>query len=131
MSISPQLQASARAAYRSIFRAASSTFKGDPEILRAFSLKTRGDFITARSQTDEVAYAENVKVANEIAQILRKNFVQGRLQQDGVYNLRITPDTELGSNESIKDPEPLERPSRARRRAREAAQAGGCASSAV
>jgi hypothetical protein len=50
MPISPQLQASARAAYRSIFRAAGSTFsgelvdalemlltqhtKGDPEILR-------------------------------------------------------------------------------------------------
>jgi len=122
MPISPQLQASARAAYRSIFRAAGSTFSGDPEILRAFVAKTRNDFVAARSQTDETAYAESVKFANEVAQVLRKNLVQGRLQQDGVYNLRITPETELGSNDTIKNPPPLERPSRARRRAQEASK---------
>ena len=43
----------------------------------AFTLKTRGDFVAARSETDEGAYVERVKVANEIAQVLRKNLVQG------------------------------------------------------
>ncbi|KAG8821920.1 hypothetical protein FRC17_009704 [Serendipita sp. 399] len=110
--ISPQLRASARAAYRSIFRAARVTFAGDDEIRRAFAMKTRNDFRMASSLTDPKAYNESVQLANEIAEVLRKNFVQG-----------ITEDTELGSNETIKNPAPMERPSRARRREREAAQA--------
>jgi hypothetical protein len=47
------------------------------EILQAFSQKTRNDFITARSQTDEAAYADNVKVAYDIAEVLQRNIVQG------------------------------------------------------
>jgi hypothetical protein len=43
----------------------------------AFAMKTRGDFVAARSETNEGAYAESVKFANEIAQVLRKNLVQG------------------------------------------------------
>lgn len=43
----------------------------------AFAMKTRGDFVAAQSETDERAYAEGVKFANEIAQVLRKNIVQG------------------------------------------------------
>ncbi|KAG8838151.1 hypothetical protein FRB91_007768 [Serendipita sp. 411] len=121
--ISPQLRASARGAYRSIFRAARITFAGDDEIRRAFAIKTRNDFQAASLQTDPKVYTESVQLANEIAEVLRKNFVQGRRAGDGVYNIRITKDTELGSNETIKNPAPMERPSRARRREREAAQA--------
>lgn len=110
MSISPQLQASARAAYRSVSRAARFTFAGTLALLllipftdknvkatlkfyvvrkdelssckllifwAAFMVKTRNDFVTARSHTDETAYAESVKFANDVAEVLRKNIVQG------------------------------------------------------
>ncbi|KAG8824599.1 hypothetical protein FRC18_010488 [Serendipita sp. 400] len=75
--ISPQLRASARGAYRSIFRAARITFAGDDEIRRAFAIKTRNDFQAASLQTDPKVYTESVQLANEIAEVLRKNFVQG------------------------------------------------------
>lgn len=119
--ITPQLRASARAAYRSIHRAANKAFMGDSEIRKAFAVKTRFDFVSASAETDPAAYKESVKLANEIAEVLTKNIVQGRRNDDGVYRLRITKDTELGSNETIKNPAPMERPSRARRRAKEAA----------
>ncbi|PVG02827.1 hypothetical protein CPB86DRAFT_547671 [Serendipita vermifera] len=127
MPVSPQLQASARAAYRSVFRAARTTFSGDPQILRAFQSKTRNDFIAGRLQNDENLYAEGVQLTKDIAQVLRVNIVQGKLQ-DGAYNLRITKDTELGSNETIKNPAPMERPSKARRRAKESGQSQCCSS---
>lgn len=42
-------------------------------------MKTRNDFVNARTQTDTTAYAENVKFANEVAEVLRKNIVQGQV----------------------------------------------------
>lgn len=100
--------------------------------------KTRRDFINARGETDPEQYAKNVKLAREVANVLRKNVVQGRLQDHGTYSmrllvlalvpdglltlyflcpgLRITKDTELGSNETIKSPAPMEIRPRSRKR---------------
>jgi len=48
-----------------------------PLTIPAFTLKTRGDFEAGRLETDEGAYTQRIKLANEIAQVLRKNLVQG------------------------------------------------------
>jgi hypothetical protein len=53
----------------------------------AFIAKTRQDFINARGETNPEQYAKNVQFAREVADVLRKNFVQGRLKDDGIYRM--------------------------------------------
>ncbi|KAJ7940799.1 RF-1 domain-containing protein [Mycena leptocephala] len=106
MSISAALQAEARAAYRQLLRASSFTFSGDERILQ-------GDLRTL----------QNV-LAREIATIVRKNLVQAtRIDSSDnpdTWRVRITEETELGSNDSIKNPPPLETSRRARKKEKDA-----------
>ncbi|THH09358.1 hypothetical protein EW145_g2065 [Phellinidium pouzarii] len=118
MSITHELRASACATYRALFRAAAYTFKGDDHVLNAFRQKVRTEFHEGRSQSDPTAYAARVQFGREVADVLRRNVVQGvKVEQanstpsqdrsmvldgHGVWRLRITEHTELGSNESIK-----------------------------
>ncbi|KAH8117524.1 RF-1 domain-containing protein [Phellopilus nigrolimitatus] len=133
MSVSSELRASARATYRTLFRAAGNTFKGDDRLLSAFREKVRTEFREGRTQSDPAAYAARVQLGREIADVLRRNVVQGMkvdtplaapapevqaregdegsMVQDeqGVWRLRITEHTELGSNDSVKSaPSPSE-----------------------
>ncbi|KAI5124497.1 hypothetical protein M0805_003024 [Coniferiporia weirii] len=121
MSVTPELLASARATYRALFRAASCTFKGDDRVLNAFREKVRTEFREGRSQSNPDAFTARIQLGREVANVLRSNVVQGvkirketglssaesqagSMVQDehGVWRLRITEHTELGSNESIK-----------------------------
>jgi len=108
--ITPQLQAAARSAYRNLYRASASTFAGDNEILFAFRQKMRADALQYKGQTDPKAYEDSAKLGNEVATILRKNFVQAQRVASGTdekWKIRITEHTELGNNDSIKDPPPM------------------------
>ncbi|KAF9650921.1 hypothetical protein BDM02DRAFT_3140328 [Thelephora ganbajun] len=108
--ITPQLQAAARSAYRNLYRASTSTFAGDNEVLLAFRRKMRADALQRKGQTDPKTYEESVKLGNEVATILRRNFVQARnIASDtgGRWKIRITEHTELGNNDSIKNPPPM------------------------
>ncbi|KAJ7109221.1 RF-1 domain-containing protein [Mycena epipterygia] len=124
MSISPNLRASARSAYRLLLRASSFTFAGDEPVLRAFRSKIRQDAVAARDISDPAAYEQRNTLATEIATILRKNVVQAtRLdgsQNTDTWRVRITEDTELGSNESVKNPPVVESSRRARRKEKDA-----------
>ncbi|KAJ6455733.1 RF-1 domain-containing protein [Mycena sanguinolenta] len=122
MAISQELVAAARSAYRQLLRASSSTFRGDERVLQAFRLKIRQDAVTARSITDPVVYEQQNALAREVATILRKNIVQAaRAAEDAdTWRVRITDDTELGSNDTIKDPPPMETNRRVRRKEKEA-----------
>lgn len=105
--ITLQLQAAARSAYRNLYRASASTFAGDNEILFAFRQKMRADALQYKDQTDPKAYEESVKLGNEVATILRRNFVQAQRvasDEDQKWKIRITEHTELGDNDSIKNP---------------------------
>ncbi|KAK7689118.1 hypothetical protein QCA50_007809 [Cerrena zonata] len=119
--VSASLRASARAAYRDLLRAASTTFAGDPTVQNAFRLKMRNEILPSSSTTDPSQFEQKVTLAREVADVLRKNIVQARkvnspsAEQDR-YQLRITKDTELGDNESIKNPRPVESARSARRR---------------
>jgi len=122
MSITPDLRASARGAYRALFRASAATFRGDQRILKAFREKIRSEAQAGRSEINSEAYAARVKLGYEVADVLLKNVVQGvkterSVSRNGsgeekqeVWKLRLTKDTELGSNESIKSGSPLLRP---------------------
>ncbi len=97
MSISTSLQASARAAYRDLLRASALTFQGDDHICHgahctftvpnpssyeswsvAFRTKMRAEVIPNSAVAEPAAFEEKVKLAREIADILRKNVVQAR-----------------------------------------------------
>ncbi|KAJ6547404.1 RF-1 domain-containing protein [Mycena capillaripes] len=120
MSISQDLRAAARSAYRQLLRASSSTFSGDETLLQAFRLKIRQDAVRARDTTDPVVYEQHNALAREIATIVRKNLVQAtridNSQNADTWRVRITEETELGSNDSIKSPPPLETGRRARKK---------------
>jgi hypothetical protein len=64
--------------------------------------------------SDVKTYEDSITFAREIADVLRKNIVQAVKVEDGqdngdqgTWKLRITKDTELGSNDSIKNPAPM------------------------
>ncbi|KAJ7870245.1 RF-1 domain-containing protein [Mycena leptocephala] len=120
MSISASLQAEARAAYRQLLRASSFTFSGDERILQGFRHKIRQDAIRARDTADPAVYEQQNVLAREIATIVRKNLVQAtRIDSSDnpdTWRVRITEETELGSNDSIKNPPPLETSRRARKK---------------
>ncbi|KLO18782.1 hypothetical protein SCHPADRAFT_912975 [Schizopora paradoxa] len=111
MSITQELRASARSAYRSLLRASSSTFRGDERVLRAFREKIRTDARSAETIADPVVFAGKNQLGREIADIIRRNVVQGvrvdgsaspgasQSVQEDRWRLRYTEHTELGSNE--------------------------------
>ncbi|KAK7467075.1 hypothetical protein VKT23_004136 [Stygiomarasmius scandens] len=111
MSISAELAASVRAAYRNLYRAASFTFLGDKPVLTAFRQKMRQDALAL--PPEPTAMTGYIQHTNDIATFLRRNVVQGSLTpQDSsdsreVWHLRIHGQTELGSNDSIKNPKPM------------------------
>lgn len=45
---------------------------------------------------------ERVKHLNDVATFLKRNIVQGKMNNDGRYALNIHSSTELGDNDSIK-----------------------------
>ncbi|KAF8212399.1 RF-1 domain-containing protein [Mycena galopus ATCC 62051] len=121
MTISRELAAAARSAYRQLLRASSSTFRGDERVFQAFRLKIRQDAVAARNITDPTAYEQQNALAREVASIIRKNIVQATRTPEtaDTWRVRITDDTELGSNDTIKSPPPMETSRRARRKEKE------------
>ncbi|KAI0329834.1 hypothetical protein GY45DRAFT_1252005 [Cubamyces sp. BRFM 1775] len=107
---SPQaLLASARSAYRSALRASASTFRGDTVVRNAFRDKVRNDLLPYNPEMDAKQFEQKVTLVKEIADVLRKNVVQARKVEEArgpdekeIWELNIREDTELGSNETIK-----------------------------
>ncbi|KAG8895126.1 hypothetical protein FRB99_000745, partial [Tulasnella sp. 403] len=125
MSVPSNLLVSARSSYRQLWRASSATFAGDDRVLQAFRQKCRNEFIKGRNIKDERQYQERITLAQEVAKFLRTNVVQAQQEQESdKWVIRMTEDTELGDNMSIKNPKPVEcSGSKARRKRAEAAAA--------
>ncbi|KAJ4488021.1 RF-1 domain-containing protein [Lentinula aciculospora] len=105
MSISAELKASARSAYRNLYRASSSIFGGDAPVLSAFRSKMKEDALAAKLEMDPFIFEQHATHARDIAQFLRRNVVQAsKSPEDETWSIRITKDTELGDNESVKNP---------------------------
>ncbi|KAL9935017.1 hypothetical protein V8E36_006093 [Tilletia maclaganii] len=87
--------------YRRILRASETAFANDANTLSAWRNFAATRFRSA--DADPAKYEEHVKHAEEVEQTLRTNVVQGvwRAETD-TYSLKIRPETELGSNETIK-----------------------------
>jgi len=92
-------------AYRHILRSARIAFQGDLPLFAAAREQARIGFEKGRElspSSDEAL--EGVAHAEEVAEILRRNVVQGEkeAEESGRYKLRIHKDTERGDNDSIK-----------------------------
>ncbi|THH33015.1 hypothetical protein EUX98_g1212 [Antrodiella citrinella] len=76
--------------------------------------------ILPTSTLEALAFEQKVTLAKEIATVLRTNIVQARKSElpdgEASWKLRITNHTELGSNDSIKNPPPMESSRSARKR---------------
>lgn len=55
-----------------------------------------------KDETNVDVLEEKLKLADQVVMLLRHNVVQGVPKDDNTFELRITKDTELGDNESIK-----------------------------
>ncbi|WWD18393.1 hypothetical protein CI109_102843 [Kwoniella shandongensis] len=135
MSFPASLAPAARSAYRSVLRSARVTFQGDPARHLALITALRSTFSsptltppTSQTTTDqpigEAEISKRIEEWKEAAVFLRKNVVQGEETGDGTWKLRVTKDTELGDNASIRDPPKLPTtpfPNRNKRRCGDAA----------
>ncbi|KAI5837154.1 hypothetical protein DFP73DRAFT_487746 [Morchella snyderi] len=93
----------ALAAYRHLLRAARTAFQGDTFVLTAASAEARRGFEANRALPRHSAETQAlVNNAEDVATLLRRNVVQGKLNGDGRYELRIHDEIERGDNESIK-----------------------------
>ncbi|WWC88769.1 uncharacterized protein L201_003682 [Kwoniella dendrophila CBS 6074] len=127
------LKPAARSAYRSMLRASRITFNGDPtrhvqmlSVLRqTFSspslkapaagsaeLRSSPDatfkpIIEETSTVTDEEIKQRIDEWNEAAKFLRQNVVQGVQDDDGTWKLRVTDETELGDNATIKEPPKL------------------------
>ncbi|KAE8231004.1 hypothetical protein CF326_g3989 [Tilletia indica] len=87
--------------YRRILRASEVAFAEDHATHEAWRKFAATRFRSA--DADPAKYQEHVKHAEEVEETLRKNVVQGKWREEsGAYALRFRPDTELGSNETIR-----------------------------
>ncbi|KAL8243845.1 hypothetical protein R6Q59_010103 [Mikania micrantha] len=97
----------ALAAYRNLLRATRVAFQGDHQMLVAARSQARAGFDKSRSlEPSSDAAQKEVAHAEGVAEILRRNLVQGK-QVDGkknAYQLRIHEDTERGDNDTIRNP---------------------------
>ncbi|KAH8590721.1 hypothetical protein B0O99DRAFT_520782 [Bisporella sp. PMI_857] len=97
----------ALAAYRSLLRSTRLAFAGDKPLLLAARAEARNSFRSnAGLSPSSSEYAAAVRHAEEVAQILKQNVVQGvRVQgEEDKYKLRIHEHTERGDNDTIKMP---------------------------
>ena len=90
--------------YKRLLRTSRKTFDGDAVAIAAARDETRRRFKEAAKETDATKIDEGLKMGDEIVSVLRQNVVQGKWRQEReAYELRMTKDTELGNNDSIKE----------------------------
>ncbi|KAG5519195.1 hypothetical protein PMAC_002283 [Pneumocystis sp. 'macacae'] len=81
--------------YRGLLRATKITFKDDFPLLKASRKRIRDAFQNDKEKNlNEDEIRKKIVYANDIARTLKRNVVQGRLNQAGCYSLRIHHDTE-------------------------------------
>lgn len=103
MSFTPAQRHHAIGLYKRVLRTSRDTFAGDVATVSAWRQMVRKEFQTAKSQTDPAKIEEGLATWEDVVKVLRQNVVQGEYKEDrSAFQLKFTPDTELGSNESIK-----------------------------
>lgn len=110
--------------YKELLRTTRKTFEGDAHAIAAAREETRRRFLAAAQEADAAKIDEGLKMGSEIVAVFRQNVVQGKWRAEreayGTYDivckrsewpltpfacteLKMTKETELGTNESIKE----------------------------
>ncbi|KAI8983473.1 hypothetical protein BDB01DRAFT_850610 [Pilobolus umbonatus] len=100
MSLSKQTVVSA---YRRLIRTQREVFATDQRAYLAAKKESYNQFMKFKDETDAAVIEEKLRVAKDVEAILKKNVIQAVKKEDNTFKLRITKDTELGDNDSIKN----------------------------
>jgi len=94
--------------YRSLLRTSRQLFGEDARAVQAAHAETRRRFLEARLEQDPAKIDEGLEMGEQVHYLLKHNVVQGvpKEDEDNTYKLRFTEHTELGSNDTIKQPRP-------------------------
>lgn len=103
MSFSPAQRQQAISLYKRLLQTSNQTFQGDAATATAWRQQVREKFRAASKETDPAKIDEGLHMWEEVIKVLRHNVVQGQYKEDRrAFHLNFTKDTELGSNESVK-----------------------------
>ncbi|KAG2194452.1 uncharacterized protein EV154DRAFT_426271 [Mucor mucedo] len=100
--ISPSKQAAIQA-YRSLLKTQKQVFAADVAAVEAARRETYARFMQFQNETNHDILEEKLKLAGQVESLLKKNVIQGVPQGDNTFKLRITKDTELSDNDTIKN----------------------------
>ncbi|KAI8349660.1 hypothetical protein BD560DRAFT_410110 [Blakeslea trispora] len=108
MSISPSKQAVLQA-YRHLLKTQREVFGSDHRAILAAKKETHARFMQSKDETNTTVLEQKLELAGQVASLLRRNVIQGVSKGDDTFKLRITKDTELGDNDSIKNTKNINR----------------------
>lgn len=101
--LSPAQRQQAIGLYKRIIRTSRQTFAGDLATASAWRQMVRNEFVEAKSETDSEKIDKSFTKWEDVIKVLQQNVVQGELnEKKSAFHLKFRPETELGSNESIK-----------------------------
>ncbi|XP_033241598.1 complex III assembly factor LYRM7 [Drosophila pseudoobscura] len=121
------LRRQALSAFKKLHRTRQYVFDGDVRALEEARQKINDEFRQNRVVTDQDDIQNKIKLAEECAQELRANVIQAHKREDGVYELRITPETTRMDNVVFNPDAIIESP----RKRRGAKPAEGCCGGAA
>ncbi|KAI8803626.1 hypothetical protein BJ742DRAFT_828250 [Cladochytrium replicatum] len=108
MSTSNELKRRVLASYRALLRAERFTFKGDTYRIADVQKYTRNIFEQRKGIIDLKEIEGAITDAENSATFIVRNIVQAVKKptpdRQDIYELRITPMTELGDNDNVKKP---------------------------
>ncbi|CAG8444482.1 24760_t:CDS:2 [Dentiscutata erythropus] len=92
-------------AYKYLLKTQKETFNGDFLAISEARRKTREEFLKNKNETDEIEINNQVNQALEAAEFIKSNVIQAVFDEKANrFKAKITENTELGDNESIKNP---------------------------
>ncbi|KAI9013780.1 hypothetical protein CLU79DRAFT_768700 [Phycomyces nitens] len=105
---SPSKQA-AISAYRNLLKTQRNVFGEDIKAFNAAKKETYARFMQSKDETNTDVLEKKLNMADQVATLLKQNVLQGVSKGDNTFKLRITKDTVLGDNDSIKNTKNIKR----------------------
>ncbi|XP_037717702.1 complex III assembly factor LYRM7 [Drosophila subpulchrella] len=118
-------------AFKKLHRTRQYVFQGDTNALAAGRLKINESFLQNRSETNEDEIQKMIKLAQDVDLELRTNVIQAEKKKEGVYELRITPETTRLDNVVFNPDAIIEKPRRRRGEKNTEGCCGGAAMAAL
>ncbi|XP_020814621.1 complex III assembly factor LYRM7 [Drosophila serrata] len=118
-------------AFKRLHRTRQYVFEGDVQALTAGRAKINESFLQNRNETNEDEIQKMIKLAQDVDHELRTNVIQAKKKEEGVYELRITPETTRLDNVVFNPDAVIEKPRRGRGEKNTEGCCGGAAMAAL